>query len=73
LLHNDARYFQQPHQFLPERFMGSRPSVTFGLTYLPFGAGRRACVGNHLALQQMSLITLLLARRFKVNSIIDCG
>jgi cytochrome P450 len=73
LLHNDARYFQRPHQFLPERFMGSHPSVTFGLTYLPFGTGRRACVGNHLALQQMSLITLILTRRFKVDAIIDCG
>lgn len=73
LLHNDARYFQRPHQFLPERFMEARPAVTCGLIYLPFGAGRRACVGNQLAVQQMSLITLLLARRFKIDSITACG
>lgn len=71
LLHNDARYFPLPHHFLPERFMEVRSSPLSGLTYLPFGAGRRTCIANHLALQQMSLIALLMARRFTVTTILD--
>jgi cytochrome P450 len=71
LLHNDARYFSRPHQFLPERFMEERPSGTSGLSYLPFGAGRRVCIGNKLALQQMSVTALIMAQRSSVSSILN--
>jgi enediyne biosynthesis protein E7 len=71
LLHNDARYFSRPHQFLPERFMEERSSRTPGLSYLPFGAGRRVCIGNNLALQQMSVTALIMAQRSSVSSILN--
>jgi cytochrome P450 len=65
LLHHDPRYFSDPHLFLPERFLQGGPAATSGAIYLPFGAGRRTCIGNHQALQQMTLVTLLAAH---VNS-----
>ena len=66
LLHNDARNFPEPHRFLPERFMKGSLTVTPGSPYFPFGVGRRACIANHLALHQMTLIGLLTARRFQL-------
>ncbi|MGZ3391022.1 MAG: cytochrome P450 [Isosphaeraceae bacterium] len=66
LLHNDARYFPEPDRFLPERFMKESPTGTFGWPYLPFGAGRRTCIANHLALHEMTLVGLLTARRFEL-------
>jgi enediyne biosynthesis protein E7 len=66
LLHRDARYFSEPHRFLPERFVKGGLAVTSGSIYLPFGAGRRACIGNHQALHQMTLISLLAARRSRL-------
>jgi cytochrome P450 len=66
LLHHDARYFPEPHRFLPERFMtGSLGKSQWG--YLPFGAGRRACIANNLALLQMTLIALIASRRFQLT------
>jgi cytochrome P450 len=65
LLHCDGRYFPDPHRFSPKRFMKERLGVTTGSIYLPFGAGRRACIGNHLALQQLTLIGLLTVRCFQ--------
>ena len=62
LLHRDARNFPEPHRFLPERFMNAAASPHS--PYVPFGAGRRACIASHLALHQMSLISLLMASRF---------
>jgi enediyne biosynthesis protein E7 len=66
LLHNDARNFPEPHLFIPDRFMSGSPAVTSRALYLPFGAGRRACIASHLALHQMTLIGLLTARRFQL-------
>jgi enediyne biosynthesis protein E7 len=69
LLHNDARYFPEPARFLPERFMKDSLTVTPGSPYFPFGAGQRACIANRLALDQMTLIGLLTARRFELHPI----
>jgi cytochrome P450 len=68
LLHNDARYFAEPERFLPERFAKDTPSAS-RQAYLPFGAGRRACIAGELALHQMTLIALLTARRFQLAPI----
>jgi enediyne biosynthesis protein E7 len=62
LLHKDPRYFPEPHRFLPERFM--KPGLMAPSAYLPFGAGPRACIGSYLALLQMAITTVLMARRF---------
>jgi cytochrome P450 len=66
LLHNDASNFPEPHRFLPERFIKGSLAVTSRSLYLPFGAGRRACIADHLALHQMTLIGLLTALRFQL-------
>ncbi len=65
LLHNDATNFPEPHRFLPERFMKGSVAVTARSPYFPFGAGRRACIANHMALHQMTVITLCTARCFQ--------
>jgi cytochrome P450 len=64
LLHRNAGNFPDPHRFIPERFLRGNPMATPRSSYFPFGAGRRVCIANHLALQQMALIALLTARRF---------
>jgi cytochrome P450 len=66
LLHNDARNFPEPHRFLPERFMKGSLAVTSQSPYFPFGAGPRACIASQPALHQMTLIGLLIARRFQL-------
>jgi len=67
LLHNDARYFPEPHRFLPERFMKGSTTLSSQSAYFPFGVGSRTCLANHFALHQMTLITLLTARRFQLT------
>jgi cytochrome P450 len=66
LLHHDARYFPEPHRFLPERFMKGGLAVTSRSPYFPFGAGRRTCIASHLALHQMTLIGLLTVGQFQL-------
>ena len=46
--------FPDPTAFRPERFLDGR---TYDGSWFPFGLGARTCIGNHLALRQMELIT----------------
>jgi len=71
LLHNDVGNFPEPHRFLPERFMKGSLEIAYRSLYIPFGAGRRACIASYLALHQMTLIGLLTARRFQLIPIHD--
>jgi cytochrome P450 len=71
LLHNDATNFPEPHRFLPERFMKGTFAITPRSPYFPFGAGRRVCIANHLAMHQVALICLLTARQFQLTSTSD--
>ena len=54
----DPRYFEDPEQFNPQRFM-TRPT-SGEWVYMPFGAGQHACIGGHFAWLEMKLILALL-------------
>jgi cytochrome P450 len=68
LLHTNPNNFPEPYRFIPERFLHRKPMGTAQLPYFPFGAGRRVCIANHLAIHQMVLIALATARRFKLHT-----
>ena len=47
---HDPEMFPSPDTFLPERFLANASSPMQGTSFdLPFGFGRRVCVGMHLA------------------------
>ena len=47
LLHHDPRLYDDPHSFLPERFLQEPPRPG---TLLPWGLGRKRCPGRQIAL-----------------------
>ena len=70
LIHRDARWWTDPDEFRPERFMPDAPSPRRG-TYLPFGAGRRVCVAANFALTEGTLIAAMVSQRFRFERPID--
>lgn len=62
--HHDPRWFPDPETFDPDRFLPGRAEPIPQYAYFPFGAGPRACVGNHFAMTEMTLLTAMLLRRF---------
>lgn len=63
LLHEDARSFPEPQAFRPERFGPGAPSIPRG-AYLPFGAGPRVCLGQHLAQAELTVIAAMILQRY---------
>ncbi|MEV0352848.1 cytochrome P450 [Nonomuraea sp. NPDC050680] len=58
-LHRDPRWWSDPDQLMPERWLDSRVAPVRH-TYLPFGAGPRVCVGTQLGMMQLTLATFWL-------------
>jgi pentalenene oxygenase len=66
-LHRNADKFPEPDRFDPDRFRRGVPRSTG--SYLPFGAGVTACLGQPLArfINAMSLVAIL--SRWRIESL----
>ncbi|BDP42052.1 cytochrome P450 [Deinococcus aetherius] len=64
LLHRGARYWPEPDAFRPGRWLGRERTPE---AFMPFGAGARMCIGNHLALMEAAIIAGLVLREFTLE------
>lgn len=46
-LSHDPKYFANPEEFQPERFLDSQKDNLVKYASMPFGEGPRACIGNN--------------------------
>jgi len=66
VLHRHKKLWRDPDLFRPERFLpDAEPPTRF--SYLPFGAGPRACIGAQFALTEAVLVLARLAREFEIE------
>lgn len=65
-LHRHRRWWEAPDQFRPERFDAGEPRHRYA--YLPFSAGRHACIGAALGLKEALAVFAGIMRDFSVST-----
>ncbi|MEA2497273.1 MAG: hypothetical protein QOJ29_5184 [Thermoleophilaceae bacterium] len=64
LVHHDPEIYTDPYSFKPERFLEEGPGT---YTWIPFGGGRRRCLGASFALLEMKTVLREVLRTYEVQ------
>ncbi len=67
LVHHDPRLWPEPERFDPTRFLPEHVHDHPRGAYMPFGAGRRVCIGAGFAIMEATLITATIAQRMRFD------
>jgi cytochrome P450 len=65
LIHHDPEVYPDPYSFRPQRFLDNPPGT---YTWIPFGGGRRRCLGASFANVEMKIVLRELFSRCEVEA-----
>lgn len=63
----DARFFDNPDEFIPERWTEEFEARLPKYAYFPFGGGPRACIGASFAMMEIILVLATIGQRFRLE------
>jgi cytochrome P450 len=66
-LQRDARYFDDPLEFRPDRWTAEFERALPKYAYFPFGGGPRRCIGDQFAMMEATLILATIARKYRLE------
>jgi len=67
-VHMDPEYWGDPEAFRPERFVNADGSVRRDERLIPFGVGKRACLGESLARMELFVLFTCLLQKFRFEA-----
>jgi cytochrome P450 len=65
VIHRDARWFDAPLEFRPQRWENGLAKQLPRFAYFPFGGGPRQCIGNTFALMEASVVLATIGQKFR--------
>jgi cytochrome P450 len=65
VVQRDARWFDAPLEFRPERWENGLAKQLPRFAYFPFGGGPRQCIGNTFALMEASVVLATVGQKYR--------
>ena len=65
------KYFKDPHEFRPDRWLGGSRKDIVPFSYIPFGFGARMCIGRRFAEQEI-MLAIAVVSEIKMTETIKC-
>ena len=65
-VHRDSDNFENPEQYIPERFLSENKYKVKPGTYIPFADGPRNCIGKGFAIKQIKVIVSGLLKKYRL-------
>jgi cytochrome P450 len=66
-IHHNPLYWNNPHEFRPERFSDEESQYRPAMAWMPFGLGARSCPGNKFSMLEQKIFLATLLQRYKVK------
>lgn len=66
--HRHPEVWTSPERFDPGRFSRLRAAHRHPYAWMPFGAGPRACIGRHFALEEATVALAMLVRAYRFDA-----
>jgi cytochrome P450 len=67
VLHRHRQLWDNPGRFDPERFSPEQSAARARYSYLPFGGGRRICIGAAFAMAEATVLLATIAPRYRLR------
>ena len=67
VLHRHLQLWHNPARFDPERFSPEQTAARPRFSYLPFGGGRRICIGSAFAMAEATILLATIAQRYRLR------
>jgi cytochrome P450 len=67
VLHRHRQLWDDPGRFDPERFSPEQTAARPRFSYLPFGGGRRICIGAAFAMAEATILLATIAQRYRLR------
>ncbi|EDW01979.1 GH21738 [Drosophila grimshawi] len=65
-IHRNPLYFEEPNEFIPERFLPENSTQRHPFAFIPFSAGRRNCIGQKFAMLEVKTLLVYILSHFMV-------
>jgi cytochrome P450 len=67
VIHRHRQLWHNPGRFDPERFSPDQTTARPRFSYMPFGGGRRICIGAAFAIAEATILLATIAQRYRLR------
>jgi len=67
VMHRDPRFYDEPEEFRPDRWLEERYRSAPRFSYFPFGGGPRICIGASFAMTEAVLVLATVGQKWQMR------